>query len=445
MSKGFILGLAICVTAFAQQGGQQADAMREVLDRLAKLEEQNRALTNEVRELRERLGPVGAVTENAAAPLTERVEVAEQRIADLDQTKVTSDNKLPVSITGMLLFNAFVNGKSSVGAQYPATVPAAGRTAGGGATFRQSVIGLKFDGPTVLGGAKVKGSVYMDFFSGNTFLAQTMRLRVATFDVAWKNTTVGFAFDKPIFAPREPDSLAQVGISPLSVAGNLWVWQPQVRVEHRLGKESAGIRAQYGIYQTTESRTGLTGTPLDTLAAARPGYQARLALWAKKGSARIEIAPGFHASNTQVIGQSVASRVYSLDWLVRPASRLELTGAYFRGQNVGVVGGLQQGVRIAAAPGGPRANPVRSMGGWAQLKLRLTQRTTLNVFSGQQDDRNADLLRAGITKNQAHGANLMYRWGSNLMTSFEASQVRTTYFANTRINPHYDLAIAYLF
>ena len=37
--------------------------------------------------------------------------------------------------------------------------------------------------------------------------------------------------EKPIFNPREPSSLAQVGISPLTGTGNLWLWLPQVRVE----------------------------------------------------------------------------------------------------------------------------------------------------------------------------------------------------------------------
>jgi hypothetical protein len=40
----------------------------------------------------------------------------------------------------------------------------------------------------------------------------------------------------------------------------------------------------------------------------------------------------------------------------------------------------------------------------------------------------------------------MYRFGSNILGSFESSMVRTTYFSSgTRTFPHYDLAIAYLF
>ena len=445
MFKGFILALLVCSVATAQSSPAQAsDAMREVLERLSKLEEQNRALTKEVQELRERLGPVGTPADTA--PLAERVEVAEQRVAELDQTRIATDNKLPVTLTGMVLFNAYLNGQASAGGAYPALLPATGRAAGGGATLRQSVLGLRLSGPTVLGGAKVKGAIFMDFFGGGTGLNQTMRLRVASLDLDWKNTTVGFAFDKPIVAPRDPDSLAQVGVSPLTAAGNLWLWQPQVRMEHRRSwKDRAGIRAQIGVYQTAEDRTQVPTGFADTLAAARPGYEGRFELWAQRGSRRIEIAPGFHLSSTRVVGRSAPSRIFTMDWLIRPAARVDLTGTFFNGENVGVIGGLRQGVSIITTNAGLRATPVHSMGGWAQLKIRATQRTTFNFFSGQQDDRNRDLLREGITKNQAHGANVMYRWGSNIMTSFEASQVRTSYFGNTRINPHYDLAIAYLF
>jgi hypothetical protein len=304
------------------------------------------------------------------------------------------------------------------------------------------VIGLKVDGPSLVGGGKVTGAVYMDFFGGGTGLNQTVRLRVATLDATWKNTTLGLAFDKPIIAPREPDSLAQVGVSPLTGAGNLWLWQPQVRLEQRISlTEQAGLRAQFGVYGTSEGGTGLTAEYPD-LAKTRPGYQGRVEFWAKSGSRRIEIAPGFHISSTRVLGQSVPSRIVSLDWLIRPAARVDFTGTFFHGENVGVIGGLRQGVSVI----GGQARAVQATGGWGQFTFRATQRVSFNVFGGQEDDRNRDLEPGGIGKNQGYGANIMYRLGSNILTSIESSQVRTTYLGSrTIMNPHYDLAFAYLF
>jgi hypothetical protein len=448
MRKLSCLLLAAC--AARSLTAQQPAELSTVIDRLDRLEAQNRELMAEIRALRLQLAasqpvssepvPQTAETETPPQPLAERVEVTERRIADLDQSKISSEHRLPVSLTGMLLFNTFLNGKGASGADNPVVAPPNGGQASGGATFRQSVIGLKVDGPGLIGGGKVTGAIYMDFFGGGTGLNQTVRLRVATLDATWKNTTLGLAFDKPIIAPREPDSLAQVGVSPLTAAGNLWLWQPQVRVEQRISlTEQAGLRAQFGVYQTAESGTGLTAPDL---ARARPGYQGRFEFWAKSGSRRIEFAPSFHVSSTRVLGQSVPSRIVSIDWLIRPAARVDFTGAFFHGENTGVIGGLRQGVNVING----QARAVGATGGWAQFTFRATRRATFNLYGGQEDDRNRDLNLGAVGKNQGYGANIIYRLGSNILTSFESSQMRTTYLGSkTVINPHYDLAFAYLF
>ena len=462
MRKLFCLLVAACTAASisAQQTPEAKDAgLQEVMTRLDRLEAQNRELMAEIRALRTQLAtgqPSGPAAPAASAvqetpqtadaqpppPIAERVEIAERRLADLDQTKISTEHRLPVTLTGMLLFNAFANGKGSGGADNPVLLSPSVRQASGGATFRQSVIGLKVDGPDLIGGGKVTGAVYMDFFGGGTGLNQTVRLRVATLDATWKNTTLGLAFDKPIISPREPDSLAQVGVSPLTAAGNLWLWQPQVRIEHRISLgEQAGLRAQFGVYETSESGTGLS-TEYPSLARARPGYQGRFEFWKQSGTRRIEIAPSFHLSSTRVLGQSVPSRIFSIDWLIRPAARVDFTGAFFHGENTGVIGGLRQGVSVING----QAHAVGATGGWGQFTFRATSRASFHLYGGQEDDRNRDLFSGAIGKNQGYGANIIYRLGSNILTSFEASQVRTTYLGSgTVINPHYDLAFAYLF
>jgi len=452
MRKLSCLLLAACATG--SLSAQQTPAgLQEVMTRLDRLEAQNRDLMAEIKALRLELAASQPASASPSAPqiaeagtppqpLAERVDVTERRIADLDQSKISSDHRLPVTLTGMLLFNTFLNGKGAGGADNPTVLPPNGAQASGGATFRQSVIGLKVDGPGLIGGGKLTGAAYMDFFGGGTGLNQTVRLRVATLDATWKNTTLGLAFDKPIIAPREPDSLAQVGVSPLTAAGNLWLWQPQVRVEQRIPlSEQAGLRAQFGVYQTSEGGTGLSGE-YPSLARARPGYQGRFEFWAKSGSRRVEIAPGFHASSTHVLGQSVPSRILSVDWLIRPAARIDFTGTFFHGENTGVIGGLRQGVNVING----QAHAVGATGGWGQFTYRATRRATFNIYGGQEDDRNRDLSLGGIGKNQGYGANIIYRLGSNILTSFETSQMRTTYLGSrTVINPHYDLAFAYLF
>jgi hypothetical protein len=417
---------------------------REILNRLERLEQQNRQLTEEVRQLKEQLGV--AKQQAPACDACDRLDVQQQRIEDHEQEKVASEHRLQLSITGMALFNAFLNGKYSSDSQYPTTAAPVAAPASGGGSLRQTVVGLKFNGPEVLGGGKVTGSVYLDLFGGaGGSLNQLVRLRVGTVAIAWKNTTFAVGQDKPILAPREPESLAQVGFSPLTGAGNLWLWQPQARLEQRFAfGDQSGLTAQFGLYNTSEPGTGVPAEYRDSLGRARPGYEGRFEFWhGATGKRRIEIAPGFHVSDTHVLGTSVPSRIFSLDWLIRPAAAFDFSGAFFTGENVGVLGGLRQGVTVFYERD---VRAIRAMGGWSQFTYRATNRLAFHLYGGQEDDRNRDLLSGNISKNQVYAGNVFFRLGSNVLTSFEYSQTRTSYFrSGTQFNPHYDLALAYLF
>jgi hypothetical protein len=430
--------------AFAQDRPQ----VSEILKRLDRLEEQNRQLMEEIRSLRQLLAAAtteAAQPEPAVAPVEERVAVQERRTAELDESKVGAEHRLSVTLTGTVLFNAFRNGRYSGDQMNPVAAALAAGSSTGGGTLRQTVFGFRFGGPDIFGGGKVSGTLFLDLFGGTgASLNQLARLRTATVDLAWKSTTVTFGQDKPILAPREPDSLAQVGVSPLTAAGNLWIWRPQLRVEQRFAfGERSGLTAQAGVFQTNEGTGGVPTEYAGTVVPARPGLQGRFEWWGERDGRRVEFASGFHVSQTHVIEQSVPSRVFSVDWLLRPFTRVDFTGQFFQGENVAVVGGLQQGVSFLNYDK-PRA--VHATGGWAQLAFRATPRLSFHLYGGQEDDRNSDLSGDAIAKNQAYAANVMYRLGSNVVTSFEFSQVRTTYLnSGTKLNPHYDLALAYLF
>jgi hypothetical protein len=106
-------------------------------------------------------------------------------------------------------------------------------------------------------------------------------------------------------------------------------------------------------------------------------------------------------------------------------------------------GGIRQGFVVE---GDGLATPVHSIGGWAQLTWLATRRLSFNLFSGQQDDRDRDLFAGRIGKNMKYGANFFYRLAPNVITSFEASQLRTTYISlGDRLYNHYDLSFAYQF
>jgi hypothetical protein len=453
MRKSRITWLLLFVSS---PGWAQSDsaALRAILERLERLEQQNRTLTEEVQALRRQLSAQGVSA--PVGPAEERLEVQEARTEELAQTKVQASQRLPISITGMLLFNAFMNGRFNGAQDNPTTASlnAVPRTAGG--TFRQTILGLRFRSPHTVVGAEVNGSLFMDFFSNLTSgptpdraisgnLNRLMRLRIATVELDWGSTSLLFGQDKPIISPREPTSLAHVGVSPLTNAGNPWLWQPQARLEQRFRfTESTDVRAQIGVYQTAEAGQNTSEAIAATLESSRPGLEGRFAFRHAIGEDRhIEIAPSFHTSSTHVAGTSVPSRVYSIDWSIAPLPKLDFTGMFYGGRNTANLGTIRPGFTVLG-PG--RVIATHSLGGWAQLSYEATPRLTLNIFGGQHDDRDRDLRATAIGKNFAYAANALYRIAPNVIVGFETMQVRTSYIgAGRRLNNHYDLALAYQF
>jgi hypothetical protein len=443
----FVLA-AICCGALQAQSTPE---IRDILERLQRLEEANRALNDEVKSLREQLARANA----PAAALEDEAAVQKSRIEEMAQAKVEASQKLPIRITGMALFNAYANGAFNANTDNASIASLTRADATGGGTLRQSILGLQFESPQTVAGGKVTGSVYADFFGGSAAsLNHLVRLRTATVSLDWDRTSISFGQDKPIISPRDPNSYAQVGVSPLTDMGNLWLWQPQFRVEERFRfGTTAGLLAQAGVFQTREIGAEQTGynfyVPPPTGATlepehAQPGVEGRFELWKQWGeNTRVEIAPGFHENASTVANSDVSTHIFSIDWLIRPVKFIELTGFFYNGQNVAPLGALPQGFTLIY---GERYRPVHSTGGWAQLRFPITQRLAFDIYGGRQDDRNSDLLRGYIGLNQGYYANVMYRLAPNVMVSFEGGQVRTTYLGiGNRLNNHYDLAVAYLF
>jgi hypothetical protein len=440
------LAPALMLAGAIPLAGQTRAELQQILERLDRLEQENQALREAVRELQAQR-PVPKLTEKgeAGATVEERIEIAERRISEQAQSKVEAAQRFPVRLTGMAVVNTYLNSKQNGNVDYPTSASLGRGTSTGGATWRQSILGLDYQGGRTVAGGTVRGEVSFDFFGGvNQPLGHLLRLRTASIGLDWKSTSVSFVQDKPIISPRNPDSIAQIGVSPLTGAGNLWLWVPQFRFEQRVtAGESTQFSILAGVMQTNETSANTPAAFTSSLERFRPGYEGRLE-WAQKlgAEARVEIAPGIHYSSTHVAGISVPSSVLSVDWLVSPAERIELTGMYFQGKNVAHFGGLRQGFTVL---GYRSVIPVRSQGGWSQLALRATDRLTFHLMAGKHDDRNND-LRGGVAQNLALGGNFYYKLAPNLILSLEALQLRTQYLGSgQRLNNHYDLGFAYLF
>ena len=371
--------------------------------------------------------------------------MVQQRVEEQAQSKVEASQKFPIRLTGMALFNSFLNSRGSGGGEYP-TVASAPTAEAAGATLRQTIIGLDFRGPRTFLGGQVFGDLQMDFATSNNTLAQSLRIRTGYLEIDWGSSNIMVGLEKPIFNPREPASLAQVAVSPLTGTGNLWLWVPQVRLEHTLAfGSSSGLRAQMGVIETKESTPYSGSVFTGTVQANRPGLEGRFEFFHKiDNERRLEIAPGFHISTTHAGGLSIPSQVLSADWFFNPWQPVELTGAFFSGHNVALLGA--GAVNEGFAVFGSRTAGIGAAGGWGQITIHAAPRADLHLFVGRQSYSSYVLDGNDVASNFQYGANLFYRIAPNVLVGPEISQIRTTLFSQMiRINNHYDLALAYLF
>jgi hypothetical protein len=448
-----VAATVLCLSSrvLAQENADSQTIMIHILQRLDALERENRQLLDEVHALKQQLD--GSRLQAESPPqkqqdqqqLENKVEVQGRRIEEQAQTKVEASQKFPISINGMLLFNAFANSSNPE----TETSDSYGLLTGpskSGATVRQTLLGLQYQGPSLPGDGHVNGSLMMDFWAGPSYPSSNwLRIRQADLSFDWANRSFSVGQQKPLIAPYQPNSLAEVGIPPLAGAGNLWVWEPQVRYEEKMHfGQNSGVTTQVAVLQTGERYQIVPAPSAGLLEQARPGLEGRVALWHKFDDVRrFEIAPGFHASTSHFGGQSVDSRIGSIDWLFVPASKIEFTGTFYTGKNVAGLGSLGNGFTLR--PDGT-LRAVDTSAGWSQISAQLTKRLTLNLFGGLESDNAAYANANAIVRNLTYASNLMYHLGPNVVVSLEALQMRTRNLAGMReLYNHYDLAFGYLF
>jgi outer membrane murein-binding lipoprotein Lpp len=205
------------------------ETLQRILDRLDTLEKQNEALIDEVKQLRQAIKSAQADAAAQTERLQEQASVQSEEIKTEAQTKIATSQRFSMALTGMFLFDSFLFTQGNSSTYIPDNYnPYAFGNSPAGATLRQSIIGFDFGGPQLPGGGQVHGSLSLDFWAQNG-TNDIFRIRRGVLSFDWKNRSVIVGQDKSLMAPLQPTSFVWVGIPPLSGAGNLWLWRPQVR------------------------------------------------------------------------------------------------------------------------------------------------------------------------------------------------------------------------
>ncbi len=470
--------------------------MRAAIDRANAA---NLEITEKLRETQERLevvgrdfrssirpgGVVGAeAVSQTSPPEGKTAEGVEERVAKLEedqqlltgkideqyQTKVESASKYRVRLSGIALLNVFGNSGTVDNIDFPvvALMRSVLDSSGNfGATVRQSQVGLEVFGPQVHG-AKVSADVQMDFSGGapdipNGVNSGFFRLRTATMRLDWARTSIIAGQDPLFISPLSPTSLASLAVPALSYAGNLWAWTPQVRIEHRLEfSENSSLLFQGGFLDPLNGelpKAEYVRLPQSGEKSRQPAYGTRVA-WTRQAFGRTFTlgAGGFYSRQNWGLNRNVDAWAGMSDWSVPFARWLELSGEFYRGRGIG---GLGAGFARSAVWNGPLSNPsttVRGLdvtGGWAQLKLKPSEKYEFNGVFGQ-DSSQASEVRSfpntqtyfdpTLVRDRSWMANVVYHPRSDLLFSVEYRRLRTFSLSGASENAnHINLAIGVLF
>jgi chaperonin cofactor prefoldin len=461
------------IPASPQQTDEILRVLAEMRDELKESRQEVADLRREVSKLREELasgnaGGAGNLQE-AVDRLKDDQEVIQSQVKTLEQTKVATESRYPLRLSGMVLLNSFVvDGAVDNPAlpliALPRTPQWVHHSMGG--TLEQTQLGLSATGPK-LWNERTSAEISTDFFSSSYTsipppTGMNLRLRTASAYLDWKNAQVSFGQQTPLITPLSPTSFATLGSPALAWAGNLWTWLPQATFMQRktTGDSSHAVFA-VGILDpeagavTGEQAYGVTSRNL------QPGYEGRIAYEWGDPSRPYELAANgyytrqlYYGSGT-VENQALDFWAATADWHVPIAKIAELSGEFYRGRGIGDLGGGAFKNTVVEY-GAQYASGLNATGGWVQWKSRLTPSLEVNAYFGA-DSAQADQVRnqmpaASTTpyfyliKNQSAAANIIYRPKTYLVFSGEYRYLKSWYtFAPGQEAQTLDLTMGYVF
>lgn len=440
---------------------QLTDAMSATQRELEKSQTELEQLRAQLTALRQQIADfhTAETTPASVAELSAAVEqIREQQsiegaqIATHEQSKVETESKYPLKLSGLILLNGFVN-TTQVDDPVAPTLMLSG-PGSTGVSLRQTVLGFDARGPRVFN-ARTRADLRADFYGAGSgtggaypYAGGLMRLRTAHATLDWEHTRAFFSLDRPIVAPNTPTSLTAVAVPALGWSGNLWTWNPQFGLTQDVPLSGSGrLRMQGAVIDVMNPPQIYTSASVAPLGITRPstsemsrwpGAEARFAVLGGAEDSGIQVGVGgLYAPHHTPGGTHFDSWAGTVDYRVPLPARAEFSGNAYWGQALGGLGGgaYKDYVFSISPTAGYVFRALDSMGGWAQLKERISERLELNAAFGT-DQVPASQLRpfAGDpaeyylnqARNRTYTANVIYRPSEYLMFSMEYRHIQSS-------------------
>jgi len=368
--------------------------------------------------------------------MREREAIDAAQISTLDQTKVETESKYPFKLSGMLLFNGFINTRAVDVASDPAyAVPGSGST---GASLRQTIFGFDARGPHLLG-ASSYADIRVDFFAGTSTSGydsgSLLRLRTAHAGLRSPRSEAFFSLDRTIISPNTPTSLLAVGQPELAWSGNLWSWNPQVGLSHDFAlRGTSHIQAQAALIDAQDPKLpGMGGSNSVTRSENRrwPGSEAHLAYKSVRSGTSTSFGIGGYFSPHRTSDEiNFNAWAGTTDFMLAFRKRLEFTVNAYRGQGLGGLGGggyVDYVYRYEGPTEFTRA--LDDIGGWTQLKVKTGPHMEGNVGYGLDSPFAREIRDSiiqtgpssytGLVRNRTVFSNIIFSPSAYLLFSLE--------------------------
>lgn len=395
--------ISSALTATHQQLEESQRQIQQLQEELTQIKKQLASATPSAPSSSSSLS-VEDATKAATDDIKERQDTLEAQVKLHEQTKVESTSKYPVRVSGLILFNSFINVGNVDNIDIPAIATGGGvgvSNGSGGATFRQTILGIEGNGPRIAG-ARTSADVSIDFFGGLAYAnfgtsAGIVRMRTASINLDWSNDRLQAGMVGPLISPLSPTSYATVAEPSMAWAGNLWTWAPQLSIAHRFPLQNESrFQLEFGLWDPPAAGYNMGDvfrSPSPGEQTKQPAYESRISYATGDGGRSLQIGLSGYYSRQSYPNQNNDSWATTVDWRLPISKRFELSGEGYRGRSLGGLGGgVYKDVVYGTDPisGASVIRGLNAVGGWTQFKSRFGESLEVNAIMGQDTGFAAD-------------------------------------------------------